>query len=337
MNLDILRDNILKNIDSLNEKILIYQSRIKKQRHHYDKACQISKEEIYNDVKQLISLIKKSEGIDIPLEILTLGKDLIGSSVWVLHRYLAYLKSFLQFSIKSEIIDNRKHQKMLEALQNNTPIEKTGFSPQEIFQCIFQDLLLEDKDHCYVTPLQFPKIKATIVLASGVLNELYRMATFERAVTHLQEQFNIEYLALKVHGRRGSTHNAKLIERQLKEYINQNPEKKFWILAHSKGGIDSLHFLRRNPEFASKYVLGISTIATPIMGSPHTDHIFVRILQLLVKLEDTTIYQKIDRGRNLLLKNVPYYLSENFQKRWFERNVDYLPKKYLLLISGTSK
>ena len=143
---------------------------------------------------------------------------------------------------------------------------------------------------------------------------------------HIKELLGTKYYVPRVHGRRGSTHNARLIKKQLQDYIDKNPEEKLWILAHSKGGIDSLHFLRRNAEFASKYIVGVSTIASPIMGSPHTDHLLVKFLQMVIKLENTTLYQKIDRGRDYLLKNVPRYLSENFQKKWFDRNSKNLPR-----------
>ena len=317
---------ILKSIESLEQKIIAYQSRIKKQRYLYSHACDTSKKEIYNDVRNLIDSIKKSHDIDIPLEILVLGKDLIGSSIWILYSYLEYLKSFLQLSIANDHIDDRNHQQILRALQNNNSTPKTESTPKDIFQCIFKQLELESKNHGYTPPLKSPPIKATIVLISGVLNELYRTATFERGATYLHQRFGVKYYTPKIHGRKGPHHNARLLKKQLQQYIEKHPEEKLWILAHSKGGIDSLHFLRYNHEFASKHVIGISTIATPIMGSPHTNNFIVKLFQILIKLENTIIYQKIDRGKNFLLKNIPFYLSEHFQKKWFKKNAKYLPQ-----------
>ena len=314
MSLDEVRGGAERLIQYLNEKTLSYQTRIGKQRDHYHRAYRISKEEISNDIRELLDLVKNSEDVDIPLGVLTLGKDLIGSSTWVMHCYFEYLKSFIYFSAKNKGISEKNHQHVLRILQQDIPLEETLFAPRDIFQCIFKELIREDEEHDYTAPLAFKKIDTTIILIPGVLNELYRTATFERGVAHLKEEFGVEYYAPKVHGRRGSTHNARLIKKQLEEYIENHPGKKLWLLAHSKGGLDSLHFLRRDPEFIEEHVVGLSTIATPIMGSYHTDNLLVKLFQMLIKLEDIPVYQKIDRGRNLLLKNVPHYLSENFQK-----------------------
>ena len=326
MGLDHFREYIFQSIESLEKKVTHYQFRIKKQRHRYNQAWKVSREEISNDIKELIDLIKNSKDIDIPLEVLILGKDLIGSSSWILKSYLKYLKSFINLSAQKDNTKNKNHQRILRILKDNIPHEESCIQPQDIFQCVFEELQHESEDCHYKTPLKCPKINTTIVLISGIFNELYRTAAFERGASHIQELFGIKYYVPRVHGRRGSTHNARLIKKQLQHYIDKHPKEKLWILAHSKGGIDCLHFLRRNSEFASKYVVGISTIATPIMGSPHTDHLLVRFIQMVIKLENTTLYQKIDRGRDYLLKNVPRYLSENFQQKWFERNAKNLPQ-----------
>ena len=326
MNTIYLKDHLFKSIESLEEKILLYQSRVQKHRHQYHHARKTSKKEIQDDIKQLIDLAGNSPDIDIPLEIIILGKDILGSSVWVLHCYLNYLKSFLHFSIKNQPLDNQNHQQIIQDVSSGIPLDKIHWRPRQIFQAVFNDLTRADEDPLYISSLACPKIKTTIVLVSGLLNEFYRTATFERGARYLQKQFGVKYYAPKIHGRRGSTHNARLLRKQLTSYIEQHPSEKLWILAHSKGGVDSLHFMKRNPEFSRQYLVGISTIAAPITGTQHAQSFLAKTLQTLIRLENTTLYQKLDRGRDFLLKNVPYYLSENFQRRWFDKNAKYLPE-----------
>ena len=276
------------------------------------------------DIKILTSQIKSSKEIDVPVEVFTLGKDLIGSSTWILHSYLEYLKSFLLFPTKNKDRDDPGHQYVIHAIQNNISIEETHLTPQNVFQSVFKELSFANKHHNYTTPLKCPKIKTTIVLISGILNELYKTAAFERGALHLQEHYGIKYYNPIVHGRRGSTHNAHLIKKQLEEYSQKYPDEKFWILAYSKGGIDSLRFLKQNPEFATKYIVGLSTIATPIMGSHHTNHVLMKLLQLFIKVEKMKIYKNFQLEKYLILKNTLYSLSEKFQKKWFQKNSQYL-------------
>ena len=326
MNTNNLIDSISNNIESLKEKILTYQSHVKKQRLYCNKAYKISKKEILEDLNELIRQIKGSKDIDIPMEVLILGKDLIGSSTWILHSYLEYLKSFLHFSIKNKNLDDPDHQYVIHAIQNNISIEETHLDPQKVFQCVFKELIFANKHHKYVTPLKCPQINTTIVLIPGIFNELYKTAAFERAALYLQEHFGIKYYNPEVHGRRSSTHNAQLIKKQLKEYGQKHPDEKFWILAHSKGGIDALHFLKENPEFATKQVVGLSTIAAPLMGSHHTNHVLMRLLQLLIKVEKMIICKNFQQKKYLMFKSALYSLSEKFQTKWFQKNSQHLPQ-----------
>src|SRR5690606_21470012 len=111
----------------------------------------------------------------------------------------------------------------------------------------------------------------TIVLVSGVLNELYKTAAFERGVEHLAQTYGQKYFVAKVSGIKGAQHNSKLIEKQLKAYAQENPKQKLWVIAYSKGGVDCLHFMKRDPQFAQKHIVGLTTIASPILGSRHVD------------------------------------------------------------------
>ena len=67
---------------------------------------------------------------------------------------------------------------------------------------------------------------------------------------------------------RGSKYNCKLLEDKLFSYIEQNPDEKLWIIAYSKGGIDSLHFMHKHSDWADKHIAGISTIASQFLVRP---------------------------------------------------------------------
>lgn len=320
-----LTEEIFLLIEDLEEKLLLYQAGTKRYRAKYDEAVQISIEEIAHDFKKILSALTDKNKGDIPLEILTLGNDLIGSSIWITRSYLRYLKSFLRFHYYKSVNSDHQHENILNQLKKAKSLEDITASPSEVFKCVFEELCFEHENEHYLSPLKFPQINTTIVLISGVLNELYKTAAFERGAQYLNKNYGIKYFTTEVSGRKGSTHNARLIEKQLIEYIEKHPNEKLWLVAYSKGGVDTLHFLKRSPEFAQRHIAGISTIASPIQGSPHADSRLVRLIKTLNKFEHNSIYRKLDGGRDLLLQNVPRFLSEKFQVRWFERNKKYLP------------
>lgn len=315
--------NFLK---AIREKIDIIQKKSEKRYDLYNEACKTSKKELAADIKKLINTIKKSKNEDIPLEVLTLSRNILGITSWVSLQYLEYLKSFIQYSIDNQIPENKKMKKILHAVKNHIPLEQITCTPAEVFQCLFHEFKLKTEDDHYKSHIPYPKLNATIILVPGVLNEIYRMAAFEKGAMGLQKRLGTAYQALNVHGRRGSTYNSKLIEEQIKEYLTKKPEAKLWIFAHSKGAIDTLHFLKKNNDLASQSIMGLSTVAAPLTGSSHTNHQLIKLLQMISKLEHSYLYQKFDRGRDLLLKNVPQYLSENYQKQWMDQSHDHLPK-----------
>ncbi len=311
-------------IEELEHKLVSYQSKLNKRKIYCKDALETSKNELIKDLQSLLQAIAGQKEIDIPVEVLTLGKDVIASGAWISRAYIRYLKSFLNLDASPKKY-TRSRENIVKAIANNTLFDHLNLAPEQIFQAVFQEICHEHDNFDYITPLNIPHIETTIVIVSGVLNELYKTAAFERGVQYLKERYGIKYFVARVHGRQGSTYNARLMEEQLIDYIKQNPDEKLWILAHSKGGIDALHFLKRNPQFAEDNIVGLSTIASPIQGSPHADSRVVKVLSYLNKLEHTKIYKTIDNGRDVLLKNVPRFLSENFQKRWFQKNHKYLP------------
>ena len=73
----------------------------------------------------------------------------------------------------------RKFLKMFEFPENK-------FTEQEIFRSIYNELEYAHQHPGYKSPLKLPKIFPTIVLISGVFNELYKTAALKEAYSMLQ-------------------------------------------------------------------------------------------------------------------------------------------------------
>ena len=95
------------------------------------------------------------------------------------------------------------------------------YSLQQIFQAIYTERLCHHHPS-YETPLSFPKIFPTIVLVSGVFNEIYKTAAFEGRPCG--KGMWTKYTA-DTHGFEGSAYNCTLLEDKL-FYIEQNPDEK---------------------------------------------------------------------------------------------------------------
>ena len=113
---------------------------------------------------------------------------------------------------------------------------------------------------------------------------------------------------------------GRVNKNQLIEYVEANPNDKLWLLAFSKGGIDTLHFLHDNREFAEKHVVGLSSIASPILGSEHEDHKLIQLMNKVHDFSDNKIYQFFDKKVDVLLKDFQQSLSSDYQKAWFKNN-----------------
>ena len=87
-----------------------------------------------------------------------------------------------------------------------------GHTQQDIFKTIFSEVERAQHDTNYKPIVTCPPIKATIVLISGVLNEIFSTAAFERGAQHLAKQQGLKYFVPKVDGLKDPKTNAKLIK-----------------------------------------------------------------------------------------------------------------------------
>ena len=205
-------------------------------------------------------------------------------------------------------------------------IDLKKVSHSEIFKAIFKDLEFAHLHPKYKSKLKIPNFRCTIVLVSGALNEIFTTPAFARGAYYLAAQSNFKVFAPKVTGTKSTHHNQELLKEQLEQYIERNPREKLWMICFSKGGLDTLHFLKDNPRFAQSYILGVSMMACPILGSDKLDHQILKAIDRVHKYHDNFIYKFFDKKFDVFFKEFQKSLSNKYQADWFKKNHFSLPK-----------
>ena len=221
---------------------------------------------------------------------------------------------------------NNLIQYILDKVANQEEIDHRKASHQEIFKIIFNDLKLAQINDNYQSRLKIPRINCSIVLVSGALNELFTTPIFSRGVEYLAEKFKFKTFFPKVTGTRSSIHNQKLLKEQLFQYMEKNPHEKLWLLCFSKGGLDTLHFLSENQSFAKEHILGVSTIATPILGTENLNHKALQLLNKAKKYRKDLWRKFVTKESDAIMDEFRKSLSKEYLSHWFKRNHSLLPK-----------
>ena len=86
-----------------------------------------------------------------------------------------------------------------------------------------------------------------------------------------------------------------------------------------------LHFLHQHKDWAEKYIAGLSTIASPILGSPHLDTQLFKTVKFIQNLSPLEFSQKIISNRDILKKDFLNSLDLSNQGSWFHDNYHELP------------
>lgn len=311
-------------LDLLNQRKSFIKNALKKykdrQKFRIDRikyAQTISHQELQYRLKKVID--KRS-----PSEIIKALHSTTNSSIWLGLSYYKFLSTSLDFRTALHDLEfSQEDQKLIELINSKRNISNyKKYTPDHIFSVVFRELEYSYHNPSYDNQIETPSINSTIVLVSGVFNEIFSTPAFERACKHLHRKFGIKYICPEVKGTRGVTTNSELLEKQLYEYIEMNPNEKLWVIGFSKGGIDMLHFLKHHKKFAEKYICGLSTIGSPILGSDHADHKIVRSVNFLHEL-----FESWNLGhKDVLFKEIYESLSSSFQSPWFYSNYKNLPK-----------
>ena len=303
-------------INAFSKSFVQYRSRIQKRKDVLNYAKHTSAEEIVFNLQKLIKLKDKKDVLKTLLSI-------TNSSIWLSRSAFTVLKSYFDVSsMKNLNLNSEKAQDIIANVTNKRTVDATD---QEIFQTIYHELV-----HChlasdYKTSLKVPKVNATIVLVSGVLNEIFSTPAFKRGAQALLDQYNIKHIVPVVHGKKGARENSIALKKQIEEYIEIHPDEKLWFFCFSKGGIDTLHYLRNKGEKLSPNIIGFSFIATPIMGSQHVNNKMLKMVNSLSKVPENISKKLLGKEVDLLASELQKSLGKNFRESWFKRNHKQLP------------
>ena len=251
----------------------------------------------------------------------TLLRNMFNSGIWVSKSTLELLFSLLRLVEQADFDpNNQKTADLLNSIASGAPIDQT--SDATIFHTILGERHFAHKNPGFKTVLEIPKSDTHLVLISGVFNEIFSTAAFERGAEHLSQLTGMDYSCVNVNGRKSSRHNSLLIHEQLLELARQGKGNKLWLVCYSKGGVDTLHFLR---SYAKHHpgILGVSTIACPIMGTNHPNH---KLIKFLTSFSRYRIYQALDRGKDLVIQGLQDSLRSEIRHSWFFRNHEKLPR-----------
>ncbi|MAE59155.1 MAG: hypothetical protein CME69_09755 [Halobacteriovorax sp.] len=313
-----LNQKFYDQIDKIKSKTMRYRSHLERSKSHLEIARTISKEDIFDR----LGALKENPS---PKDVIYLFRNLLNSGVWISRSTYKYISASINYTEKGDNqVLNEDEIEIIKAISEGRELE--NYSEEEIFRVIFNEMEYSHYFPDHESLLQVPKTDITIVLVSGVFNELFSTAAFERAAIHMHKKYGIKFYAPEVNGFKSSKYNSKLLERQLSKYISENKDETLWLVAFSKGGLDSLHFLAQNNSFAKEHIVGLSTIASPIMGSDHLNHTLFKVLNGVHHFSKTRVYQILSQKNDIMAREFQKSISSTYQRPWLRKNYENLPK-----------
>lgn len=330
-----MRDTDLFLNKYIESKVLRLKSRYNayNARKNYSKSFLNSAKEMTKlDIKEKFKQAKNNLS---PNDTLKLMRNVVNSSAWIslsTARYLHSLTNFKSFDNKFDY--NFINYRFFNDIKNKKEI---NLEDDEIFKIIYNEIEYAKYHPNYIQNLEAPTTKATIVLIPGVFNELFSTPSFERACLHLKKKYNVKYYTPNINGFDNCNKNADSLRVQIDKYIQENPDEKLWLIAFSKGGLDTLHYLS---EYSSEQenILGVSTIATPILGSNSFNKKLIKTLNMIHNFSDSKLYRLIDSRRDILAKEMQKSLSSTYRRPWLRNNHEKLnPNIFYTAIGFSSK
>lgn len=295
-----------------------YRSRIQKRKDVLNYAKHTSAEEIVFNLQKLIKLKNKKDVLKTVLSI-------TNSSIWLSRSAFTVLKSYFDVSTIDDLdLHTEKAQDIIANVVNKRTADATD---QEIFKTIYHEIAHSHLVDDYKTSIKMPQVNVTIVLVSGVFNEIFSTPAFKRGAETLLDKFNIKHIAPIVDGKKGARENSLALKKQIEEYLEIHPEERLWFFCFSKGGIDTLHYLRSKGDKLAENIVGISFIATPIMGSDHINSRLLKLANAIGKVPEAVSKKVLGKEIDLIASELQRSLNKNFRESWFKRNHKHLPSK----------
>ena len=305
-------------ISAFSESFSQYRSRIQKSREALSYASSTSLEEFVFNIQKIKSSHTKKDFLKSLL-------SMTNSSIWVSRSAFFVLKSCFDIrQLENSNLKNEKAQEILAGVVNKSTV---AASDALIFKTIYTEITHSHLHKEYKSSLVVPPINITIVLVSGVLNEIFSTPAFKRGAENLLDEYNIKHIAPAVDGKKGSRENAILLKKQINQFIEDNPNEKLWFFCFSKGGIDTLHYLKSQGEDLSPNVLGFSFIATPIMGSDHVNNKILKLVNTLGKVPEEVSKIILGKKIDFFAKELQKSLSHSYRTSWFKKHYKALPQK----------
>lgn len=189
-------------------------------------------------------------------------RDIMFARSWVANRD-SYVSSNTQLGISNVAV--RSETGAPQAITPAEALLKETFKENELEEKIFPTPL----DKIYNHKLSR---KTTIVYVPGLYNNLFDKEIFSLGINAIADDLGLRVLVPPVHGICSADYNADILLNYLKQdreaqLARGNEEPDYLILGYSKGGVDALSAFVKDPEFTSKHVLGLVTIAAPLHGS----------------------------------------------------------------------
>lgn len=294
-----------------------FLSRKEKRLENLSNATKESKKDILKGLKKFL----RSPSIK---SYLLLNRSFINSATWLGKSTIRLIKPFEpSFNDKLAYLRSEEAQYILRRVKDKKSISYIKASYNEIFKTILYDFEISHLDKSYKRVSQVPQIESSVLLVSGVLNEIFTTPAFDRGAKYLKEKYNIHYNYCPTSGTKSTSENSKMIKNHMETLLKEN--ESVFVFAYSKGGIDFLHFLKEHGLHYGQYIKGLSTVAAPILGSERVNHKLLKFLNQLHRLETSKIYRLLDQNFDILFKEFQKSLSSEFQENWFQENYSYLP------------
>ena len=302
----------------LSESLAQYRSRIKKRKEILSYVKTTSIEEFVFNIQKIKSSRTKKD-------VLKSALSMTNSGIWLSRSAFVVLKSF--FDIRQLENTNHKSEKAQEILAGVINKRTVEANDSDVFRTIYNELTHIHLHRDYKSSLSVPKVNVTIVLVSGVLNEIFSTPAFKRGAENLLDEHEIKHIAPTVDGKKGSRENALLLKKQINQFMEANPNEKLWFFCFSKGGIDTLHYLKSESSELSENILGISFIATPIMGSDHVNNKILRLVNAIGRFPEEVSKKILGKKIDFFAKELQKSLSKAYRESWFKKHHKTLPKK----------
>ena len=121
-------------------------------------------------------------------------------------------------------------------------------------------------------PASLPRPQTTIVLVGGLHGAIFANRVWSRFAAYCESTLKLRCLLIAPNGRGGCRENAdfEILPALRAETAQQEARgltPRFALIGYSKGGLDCLHLIKRQPEFTRRYISTLLTVASPLQGA----------------------------------------------------------------------